>query len=68
MCPKVLKTGQWELPRVEHLQPSASACVDLLRVSCSQSMSYYWIPFCIFCSLTFGAVGEKAKVGVDFFV
>lgn len=66
MCPKPLKTGQWELPRVEHLWPNASACTDFLRVSCSQGMSCYWIPFLIFCPLTFGAVGEKAKMGVDF--
>lgn len=68
MCPKLLKTDQWELPMVEHLQPNASACIDLVRVSCSQSMLCYWIPSLIFCPLTFGAVGEKAKMSVDFFV
>lgn len=61
-----LKTGQWELPRV-HIQPNGSACIDLLRVSCSQSMLLLGT-FPYFFPLTFRAVGEKAKMGVDFFV
>lgn len=68
MCPKLLRTGQWGLPRVEHLQPNACAHIDLLGVNSSQSMLCYWIPSLIFCPLTFRVAGEKAKMGVDFFV
>lgn len=68
MNPKLLRTGQWGLPRVEHLQPNACACIDLLGVSFSQSMLCYWIPSLIFCLLTFRVVGEKAKMDADFFV
>lgn len=47
VCPELLSSGQWWPPGAEHLQPNASACLDVSR----SELSCYPMPFLIFLPL-----------------